>query len=151
LLLLAGGTSLVARAKGAASPDCSSSPPAAGATCRRTGSSPPAAAPAAPPAAAASVPTVIEILSSSCSACRRMEPVVAQASRRCAGPTLRVERRFVDDEEGATYARRLGVFGIPTFLLLDGEGREVTRLVGERPLAELEGAMEKLSGARCRS
>ena len=39
--------------------------------------------------------------------------------------------------------------GVPTFLLLDPDGREVSRLVGEQPLAVLESAMRDLTGGRC--
>lgn len=138
---------------------CTGTAPAPGATgalCVR----PPDARPAgdgAGNAAAASAgwtreaPTVVEVVSRTCAACKRMEPVVDQATHRCAGSALRVERRWVDEAEGAAFARRHAVFGVPTFLLLDAQGREVSRLVGEQPLAVLEGAMRDLSGGRCGS
>ncbi|HSN93187.1 MAG TPA: cytochrome c biogenesis protein CcdA [Anaeromyxobacteraceae bacterium] len=94
-------------------------------------------------------PRVVEIVSRACPVCRRMEPVVAEARRRCAGKSLAVDRRYVEEPSGAELARRHAVIGVPTFLLLDREGREVSRLVGEQPLAVLEGAMRDLSGGRC--
>jgi cytochrome c-type biogenesis protein len=114
------------------------------------------APPAGPPleavlaAAAAPTPVVVELVSRSCPVCLRMEPVVAQARHRC-GRALRVEQRFVEDGDGAALVRRHAVRGVPTFLLLDAGGREVSRLVGEQPLAALERAMRELTGGRCGS
>jgi thiol:disulfide interchange protein len=157
---LAVGLSSGAAAKGgslAGQPDCAASiPTGTGALCKRSAAQAGGAASAAerPTAAAedgAKPRMLVEVVSRSCSACRRMEPVVKQVSRRCASERLRFEQRWVDDDEGAAYARRHAVFGVPTFLLLDETGREVTRLVGEQPLAVLEGAMRDFSGGRCGS
>ncbi|HSM92791.1 MAG TPA: thioredoxin family protein [Anaeromyxobacteraceae bacterium] len=135
----------------AGGPDCAATAPAgAAAICARPTLAD-AAARSSPGHAAAGVPArmLVEVASRSCAACRRMEPVVKEASRRCAAEAFRVEQRWVEEEEGAAYARRHAVFGVPTFLLLDGEGREVKRFVGEQPLAVLEGALRDLSGGRC--
>jgi cytochrome c-type biogenesis protein len=102
-------------------------------------------------AAADPAPRVVELVSRACPVCRRMEPVVAEARRRCAGKSLAVDRRYVEDPSGAELARRHAVLGVPTFLLLDEDGREVSRLVGEQPLAALEGAMRDLTDGRCGS
>jgi cytochrome c-type biogenesis protein len=124
----------------------------------------PAAAPAAregaPPApdleailaeAADPRPKVVELVSRACPVCARMEPVVARAKERCAGRSLAIEQRYVEEPPGAELARRHAVRGVPTFLLLDEDGREVSRLVGEQPLAALEGAMRDLTDGRCGS
>lgn len=156
---VAAGLGSGASARGNASgsrPDCAESVPASagsGVMCKRPAT---AAAPAATPAGApaaepAQARTLVEVVSRSCSACRRMEPVMEKVTRRCASDALKVEQRYVDDDEGAAYARRHAVFGVPTFLLLDEGGREVSRLVGEQPLAVLEGAMRDFSGGRCGS
>jgi len=100
-------------------------------------------------AAADPAPRVVELVSRACPVCRRMEPVVAEARRRCAGRSLAVDRRYVEEPSGAELARRHAVLGVPTFLLLDRDGREVSRLVGEQPLAALEGAMRDLTDGRC--
>jgi cytochrome c-type biogenesis protein len=116
------------------------------------------AAPAADPApdlgailaaAADPRPRVVELVSRACPVCRRMEPVVAEAKERCAGRSLAVEQRFLEDPSGSELARRHAVRGVPTFLLLDRDGREVSRLVGEQPLAALESAMRDLTDGRC--
>ncbi|HYG67810.1 MAG TPA: thioredoxin family protein, partial [Anaeromyxobacteraceae bacterium] len=79
--------------------------------------------------------------------CRRMEPVVAEAERSCGH--VHVEKAFVEEPRGAALVRRHGVRGVPTFLVLDGEGEEVSRLVGEQPLEALIGAMQRISPEIC--
>lgn len=138
-------------------------PPAAGgAVCTSTGTGATCATPlpaaragdALQAALAAAVaasrgPAVVEIVSTHCPVCERMAPVVAEARSRCAGKHLRVEQRTIESAEGAALARSHAVRGVPTFLLLDGKGEEVSRLVGEQPLANLEGAMIELTAGRC--
>ena len=143
------GAGLVSRVKatGGAADCAAATPSGVGALCAR----PVPAGGAEPSRAAAGAPArvLVEVASRSCAACRRMEPVVKQASRRCAAGAFSVEQRWVEEEEGAAFARRHAVFGVPTFLLLDVDGREVKRLVGEQPLALLEGTLRDLSGGRC--
>lgn len=128
-------------------------PGATGAFCARPPGAPAGGsqAPAGIDGWAREAPTVVEVVSRTCSACKRMQPVVEQVTHRCAGSALKIEQRWVDDADGAAFARRHAVFGVPTFLLLDAQGREVSRLVGEQSLAVLEGAMRDLSGGRCGS
>jgi hypothetical protein len=78
-----------------------------------------------------------------------MAPVVAAARGKCAGKHLRIEQRTIESAAGAALARSHAVRGVPTFLLLDAKGAEVSRLVGEQPLAALEQAMVDLTGGRC--
>ncbi|HEX9049903.1 MAG TPA: cytochrome c biogenesis protein CcdA [Anaeromyxobacter sp.] len=146
----------------AAASSASSAAPAAGASCEGTGTGSSCAAPlpaapagdalAADLAAALATPkgpAVVEIVSTHCPVCERMAPVVAAAKGRCAGKHLRVEQRTIESDAGAALARSHAVRGVPTFLLLDGQGAEVARLVGEQPLAALEKAMVDLTGGRC--
>ncbi|MFY3744589.1 cytochrome c biogenesis protein CcdA [Anaeromyxobacter sp. Red801] len=94
-------------------------------------------------------PALVEIVSRSCPVCRRMEPVVAAAEHGC--PGARVERHTVETPEGAALARAHRVVAVPTFLALDGAGREVQRLVGEQPLEALVDALQRLSGRVCQA
>ncbi|ACG72964.1 cytochrome c biogenesis protein transmembrane region [Anaeromyxobacter sp. K] len=107
--------------------------------------------PGAAPAAVAPRhgPALVEIVSRSCPVCRRMEPVVAAAERGC--PGARVERHQVEAPEGAALARAHRVVAVPTFLALDGAGREVQRLVGEQSLDALVDALQRLSGRLCQA
>ena len=61
-------------------------------------------------------------------------------------------RLFVDtDSQGARLARKFGVRGFPTLIVLDGTGRELDRLVGARSAQRLKADLEPIfdaAGAR---
>lgn len=97
--------------------------------------------------ASSSGPRVVELTSRSCPVCRSMAPVVAEAERGC--PGARVQERPVEEPEGRELARRHGVRGVPTFLVLDASGREVRRLVGAQPVEAIEEALQLATGRIC--
>lgn len=94
-------------------------------------------------------PTMVEFMSPSCTICQRMAPVVAAAGSTCAGQGVTPRTVDVSRPESAGLVARYGIRGIPTFLFLDGTGREVARLVGEQPLSVLDQSLAVLSGHRC--
>lgn len=94
-------------------------------------------------------PALIQFVSHSCPICLRMEPVVRAAEHGCAGRSVQVQRVQVDGPGGRELARKHGVLGVPTFLFVDAQQREVARLVGEQPLASLEQSLQILSGEKC--
>jgi thioredoxin 1 len=59
-------------------------------------------------------------------------------------------RFFLDTEpEGARLARRFGVKGFPTLIILDSKGNEVDRIVGERSAPDLIDELKDIfEGAR---
>mgnify|MGYP000364316767 CR=1 FL=1 len=85
---------------------------------------------------------LVEFTSSHCSACKRMAPIVADLERRCSraveGAIVQVN---VDEPEGEALAMRYQVRALPTFLGIDAEGAEVTRLVGLQTPERLNGAL----------
>lgn len=167
LLLATDRLSLLVPSAGGPAPEAMASAPAVDASADGSCDGPPdgaAGAACAPPRASAEPaleleailasasregPVVVEIVSEGCPACARMEPVVAEVRRRCAAGGLRLERRDAGTPEGAALVRRHAVRGVPTFLLLDESGAEVSRLVGEQPIATLERAMLELTSGRC--
>lgn len=94
-------------------------------------------------------PTMVEFMSPSCTICQRMAPVVAAAGSTCAGQGVTPQSVDVSRPESAGLLNRYSIRGIPTFLFLDAQGREVARLVGEQPLALLDQSLAVLSGHRC--
>jgi hypothetical protein len=76
-----------------------------------------------------------------------MEPVVAEAERRCAA---RVVRAFIEDGDGAALKLRHGITGVPTFLVLGAGGEEVDRLVGLQSVESVRRALRRVSSTPCR-
>jgi cytochrome c-type biogenesis protein len=95
------------------------------------------------------VPTMVEFVSAGCPICQRMHPVVRAAEQGCSHHGIQVRQLDVSSPEGRAEAARWGVLGVPTFLFLDGAGKEVARLVGEQPQAVLKQSLEVLAGEEC--
>lgn len=77
---------------------------------------------------------VVDCWAAWCPPCRMLEPVIEELARRFAGRVLFGKLNV--DENVATVAR-FSIAEVPTLLLFK-DGRPVRRLVGYRPLAELE-------------
>jgi len=72
-----------------------------------------------------------------------MNPIV-DGIRQKYSRQLNVVYVSVDQSEGKDLARERGVFGTPTFLLLDSEGTQVNILRGSLPAPVIEKAIEDL-------
>jgi cytochrome c-type biogenesis protein len=94
-------------------------------------------------------PVMVEFVSPTCSVCRRMQPVIADAERHCRGEGARVLRVDTTTAQGASLASKLHVVGTPTFVFLDRDGHEIGRLIGEQPLAEIRQSLEMTFGQIC--
>jgi thioredoxin-like negative regulator of GroEL len=85
-------------------------------------------------------PVAAEFWSPRCGHCRSFEPVFAEAVRHHAG---RIKFVRVNIDESQVAASRFDIRGTPTIVLFDN-GREIDRLVGAVPGAELEMHRQKL-------
>ncbi len=85
--------------------------------------------------------TLLQFSSAFCAPCRATRRILADVSSTVPGVT-HVE---IDAEEHLDLVRRLGVLRTPTTLVLDADGREITRATGAphpaQVLAALDGAV----------
>ena len=80
------------------------------------------------------IPIIIDYWAPWCGPCRTMAPEFSKAAA-----TLKTKARFakIDTEQHPELSQRLGIRGIPLLILYSG-GREVARLPGARPAADIE-------------
>ncbi|MCV7222417.1 thioredoxin TrxC [Mycolicibacterium elephantis] len=86
-----------------------------------------------------SVPVLVDFWAPWCGPCRAVAPALEQLARQRAG-RLKVVKLNVD--EAPTVASRFGVQGIP-LLILHRDGREIGRLTGAVPLAQLQSWLDQ--------
>jgi len=94
-------------------------------------------------------PRLVEFVSSHCPACLRMAPVVAEIERRCSANDGTIVRVNVDEPEGEALASRYGIDALPTFVGLDAEGSEVSRMVGLQTPERLAVALGEVRHRAC--
>lgn len=85
------------------------------------------------------LPVLVDAWAPWCGPCRALAPVVEQLALELAG-RVRVAKLNVD--ENPDTAARFGLRSIPTLLVLAG-GREIDRMVGALPKAEIARRLER--------
>ncbi|HEU4324543.1 MAG TPA: thioredoxin [Roseiflexaceae bacterium] len=89
-------------------------------------------------------PVAVDFWAPWCPPCRAIAPHLEALADELAG-RLTIAKLNVDDYP--EWQARLGVMGLPTIIVFSG-GREVGRIVGARPRAQLQAALEAaLAGA----
>lgn len=89
------------------------------------------------------LPILIDYWAPWCGPCRMMAPEFAKAAQALAG---RVRFGKINTQDFPEISQRLGIRGIP-LLILWHRGREVARLPGARPAAEIEAFVRSNSAA----
>jgi thioredoxin 2 len=87
------------------------------------------------------LPVVLDMWAAWCGPCRMLEPVIEELAGQMAG---RVRFAKLNVDENPSTASRFNVRSIPTLLVLKG-GKEIDRIVGVQPKAEIARRLERLT------
>ena len=78
-----------------------------------------------------------------------MMPAVNALKNECLGHPVDIRQVDVTSTEGKPLARQYGITGIPVFVYLDKDQKELARLVGYQTLESLRQAASILIGEEC--
>lgn len=84
---------------------------------------------------------MLELGSVGCIPCEQMKPVMQQLRDNYKG---KLEVLFVDVRVNKEVARKYNVFGIPTQVFLDKNGKEFSRHIGFYPYEEMQDVLKKI-------
>lgn len=88
------------------------------------------------------LPVLLDAWAPWCAPCRQLAPIVDQLARDLAG---RVRVAKLDVDQNPATAQRFALRSIPTLLVFE-HGKEVDRLVGLQPRAEIERRLQRALG-----
>jgi len=78
-----------------------------------------------------------------------MEPVIEKLKIACGGKVVDFRTVDLDDPQYEYLSYQEGIFGSPTYILVDAKGKEKSRLFGVLELEELNKNIKILTGYSC--
>lgn len=94
-------------------------------------------------------PVMIEFHSEDCEVCEEMKPVINELKKECNKSAIDIRQIDIFAEDGGHLAEKYRVFAVPTFVFLDADGFEETRLIGYQKKANLLRSIADVSGKTC--
>ncbi len=94
-------------------------------------------------------PRLLEFTSKHCASCTKMAPLVQKMEHECTARDGTILPVDVDTDSGSQLASRYAVHELPTFVMVDDKGAEVSRLVGEQSRERLKVALADVNGTLC--
>jgi cytochrome c-type biogenesis protein len=94
-------------------------------------------------------PVMIEFHSEDCEVCEQMKPVINELKEECSKSLIDIRQIDIFAEDGGHLAEVYRVFAVPTFVFLDADGLEGTRLIGYQKKVNLLRSIADVSGKTC--
>jgi cytochrome c-type biogenesis protein len=95
------------------------------------------------------LPLFVSFNSATCDDCKEMEPVIEKLKAACGGKIIDFRTVDLDNSQYEYLAYQEGIFGSPTYVLIDTSGKEKQRLFGIQTLEELDKNIKILAGYDC--
>jgi thiol-disulfide isomerase/thioredoxin len=92
------------------------------------------------------LPKMVELFTPGCSSCRAMDPLVEDLRKRCEHHGIGVDKIDVSKSHNAHLVEDLDLMAVPTFVFLDKNGVETSRLVGRQTETTLHQSLSTLGG-----
>jgi thioredoxin 1 len=94
------------------------------------------------------LPKMVELFTPTCPSCRAMDPLLTALKQKCEDRGVGVDKIDISKRQNEHLVDELDVLAVPTFVFLDENGQETSRLVGKQTEATLQQHLQALGG-RC--
>jgi cytochrome c-type biogenesis protein len=94
-------------------------------------------------------PLLVEFMSKNCGICTQMKPVVNEVQRTCMGKNIDIKVLDISKSKYSHLKKQYRLLGIPTFILFDKDGKEVSRLIGKQSKVSLLQGVSAIMGESC--
>lgn len=95
------------------------------------------------------LPLFISFISASCEDCVTMKPIIENFKKACGGKILEFRTVDLDEHQFEYLAYQQGIFGTPTYLILDSNGKEAQRLFGPQNSDKINKTIKISTGYNC--
>ncbi len=95
------------------------------------------------------LPLFVSFNSASCDDCKTMVPIITKLKSSCGGKLIDFRDVNLDDSKYEYLAYQQGIFGYPTYILLDEKGDEKQRFYGIQKLENLDTGIKNMTGKPC--
>ena len=94
------------------------------------------------------LPKMVEFYTPACPSCRAMDPTLSRIEKKCADDRVGFDKIDLSKRENEHLMDALDVLAVPTFVFLDENGKETSRLIGKQTEETLQKHLASLGG-RC--
>ncbi|NOZ86250.1 MAG: hypothetical protein GXP49_08275 [Deltaproteobacteria bacterium] len=102
--------------------------------------------PIEPPLGKEASPRLVEFFKHDCPSCQKSRTALNELKHDCIGRRIQVIEVDVEHPENKKLVKSFGIRAVPTFVALDGGGKERVRFIGTRNLKELRAVAASLVG-----
>lgn len=95
------------------------------------------------------MPIMVEFYSKNCPICRAMMPVIGALRNRCYGKNFQIQQIDISEKKNKKYISQFGIMGVPSFVFMDKQGKEIGRLLGKQQPRAFEPYLTALLGKKC--
>ena len=94
-------------------------------------------------------PLMVEFYSKNCHICKQMKPTVDEIKQTCIGKNVDIHLVDISESKYSYLKKQHNLIGVPTFIIFDKSGKEISRLVGANSKKTLLQAISAATGETC--
>jgi cytochrome c-type biogenesis protein len=95
------------------------------------------------------LPVMLEVYDKDCSICQSMKPIIEQLKKDCHMKFAEIRAVDISEPQYKYLATELEIVGVPTFIFINKEGKEISRLIGYQTIDSLKQSIAMIIDRPC--